>query len=263
MEKDIESDKLFELLTGEKRENKAKLIEFLNKLKIAVDNEHALLIKEDAKNLPILYNIIKYNLQDLKDVLNENYSLEHFCVMIYEILFIDSTSFNFEDFKNKSNGFELVLNIINDDTSRIGDEEKYVKEVLEKKEVWTYFINYISKTLPGFTLIFCLFVKYSKNNEQIIRFLIDLIQAIKSYTIEVEFKLADLNNMNENDIALDFFKIFLDNTDYFKLVYENNHIIAKILSEKEKTKVLEEVEVNKFLNEINEDLIREKPNILN
>ena len=159
MEKDIESDKLFELLTSEKRENKAKLIEFLNKLKIAVDNEHALLIKEDAKNLPIFYNIIKYNLQDLKDVLNENYSLEHFCVMIYEILFIDSKSFNFEDFKNKSNGFELVLNIINDDTSRIDDEEKYVKEVLEKKEVWASFINYISKTLPGFTLIFCLFVK--------------------------------------------------------------------------------------------------------
>ena len=85
----------------------------MNKLKIAVDNEHALLIKEDSKNLP------------------------------YEILFIDSKSFNFEDFKNKSNGFELVLNIINDDTSRIDNEEKYVKEVLEKKEVWTYFINYI------------------------------------------------------------------------------------------------------------------------
>ena len=201
-------------------------------------------------------------MQDLKNVLIENYSLKHFCVMIYEILFIDSTSFNFEDFKNKSNAFELVLNVLNDDLSRIDEEGKYVREVLEEKQVWASFIKYIYEKFPGFTLIFCLFVKYFKNNEQIIRFLIDLIQAIKSYTIEVKFNLKDLNNMNENNIAQDFLNI-LDNADYFKLVYENEHIIAELLSEEEKAKVLEEIEVNKFLNEINEDLIREKPNILN
>lgn len=262
MEKENESDKQFELLSSEKRENKAKMIKLLNKLKTAVDKERALLINEDAKNLPILYNIIKYNLQDLKNVLDANYKLERFCVMIYEILFIDSTSFNFEDFENKSNAFELVLNIIKDDDSRIDEEGKYVKEVLEKKQVWTPFIKYIYGKLPPFTFIFCLFVKYFKNNEQIIRFLIDLIQAIKSYTIEVKFNLKDLKNMNENNIAQDFLEIFL-NTNYFKLVYENNHILAELLSEEEKAKVLEEVEVNKFLNEINEDLIREKPNIRN
>ena len=49
MEKDIELDKQFQLLTSEKRENKAKMIQLLNKLKTAVDKEHAFLINEDAK----------------------------------------------------------------------------------------------------------------------------------------------------------------------------------------------------------------------
>ena len=45
--------------------------------------------------------------------------------MIYEILFINPTSINYDDFENKSHAFEIVLNILNDDYSRI-DEERFI-----------------------------------------------------------------------------------------------------------------------------------------
>ena len=90
------------------------------------------------------------------------YSLKHFCLMIYEILFIDSTSINYDDFQNKSYAFDLVLNLLNDNYSRIDEEKIYVDELLYKKNVWASLINYIHSILPGYTLIFCLFLKHLK-----------------------------------------------------------------------------------------------------
>ena len=158
----------------------------------------------------------------------EEYSLKHFCLMIYELLFIGPTYFNFDNFKSKSHAFELVLNILNNDLTHLDEEKHYINDVINTKNVWKSFIDKISIKLPGFTLIFCVFIKYFQKNEQIIQFLIDFIQGLTTFSIRINFNLKDLNDMNENNIAKDFFTIFSDNTKYFELVYDNGHIIKKL-----------------------------------
>ena len=263
MEKELEAGKPNEVLDkflDKEKENKTKIIDYLNKLITLVDGKYAYLINQAAKDIPFLYYIIKSKLQDLKNVLMEEYSLEHFCLMIYELLFIGQTSFNYDDFESKSYAFELVLNILNNDVSTINKEPIYINEVKNKKNEWKSLIDYISLILPGFTLILCMFLKYFEKNEQIIQFLIELLQGLKSFTIKINFNLEDLNDMSENCIAEDFIKILSDNTGYFELAYENGHIIKKLSTEEEKIK--EEEQVNIYLNEKNEDLIRKNPNIL-
>ena len=263
MEKELEAGKPNEVLDkflDKEKEKKTKIIDYLNKLIILVNGKYAYLINQDEIDMPFLYYIIQSKLQDLKNVLMEGYSLEHYCLMIYELLFIGQTSFNYDDFESKSYAFELVLNILNNDLSMLNKEKMYINEVKNKKNEWKSLIDYISLILPGFTLILCVFLKYFKKNEQIIQFLIELLQGLKSFTIKINFNLEDLNDMSENCIAEDFIKILSDNTGYFELAYENSHIIKKLSTEEEKIK--EEEEVNIFLNEKNEDLIRKNPNIL-
>ena len=262
MEKELEAGKPNEVLDkflNKEIENKTKIIDYLNKLIILVDGKYAYLINQDAKDMPFLYYIIQSKLQDLKNALMEVYSLEHFCLMIYELLFIGQTSFNYDDFESKSYAFELVLNILNNDLSTINKEPIFINEVKNKKNEWKSIIDYISLIVPGFDLILCVFLKYFEKNEQIIQFLIDILQGLKSFSIKINFNLEDLNDTDENCIAEDFIKILRDNTGYFELAYENGHIIKKLSTEEEKIK--EEEQVNIYLNEKNEDLIRKNPNI--
>ena len=265
MEKDIDikkSDEDLDKLLNEKNENLQKIIDYLNKLINLVDGEYAVFFNQTVKDNPFLYKIIKTKLEDLKSVLMEEYSLKHFCLMIYELLFIGPIYFNFDNFKSKSHAFELVLNILNNDLTHVDEEKQYINDVINTKNVWKSFIDKISIKLPGFTLIFCVFIKYFQKNEQIIQFLIDFIQGLTTFSIRINFNLKDLNDMNENNIAKDFLTIFSDKTKYFELVYDNGHIIKKLLTEDEKIKAQEEEEVNIYLNEKNEDLIRKNPNIL-
>ena len=265
MEKDIDikkSDEDLDKLLNEKNENLQKIIDYLNKLINLVDGEYAVFFNQTVKDNPFLYKIIKTKLEDLKSVLMEEYSLKHFCLMIYELLFIGPTYFNFDNFKSKSHAFELVLNILNNDLTHLDEEKQYINDVINTKNVWKSFIDKISIKLPGFTLIFCVFIKYFQKNEQIIQFLIDFIQGLTTFSIRINFNLKDLNDINENNIAKDFLTIFSDKTKYFELVYDNGHIIKKLLTEDEKIKAQEEEEVNIYLNEKNEDLIRKNPNIL-
>ena len=265
MEKDIDikkSDEDLDKLLNEKIENLQKIIDYLNKLINLVDGEYAVFFNQTVKDNPFLYKIIKTKLEDLKSVLMEEYSLKHFCLMIYELLFIGPSSFNFDNFKSKSHAFELVLNILNNDLTHLDEEKQYINDFINTKNVWKSFIDKISIKLPGFTLIFCVFIKYFQKNEQIIQFLIDFIQGLTTFSIRINFNLKDLNDMNENNIAKDFLTIFSDNTKYFELVYDNGHIIKKLLTEDEKIKAQEEEEVNIYLNEKNDYLIRKNPNIL-
>ena len=239
------------------RENRLKIIYYFNKLITLADKDNAF-VDAQYVDQPSLYENIKSRIIDLKDFLRTTHSLEHYSLLIYELLFIGKNDFNYDKFDKKCQTFELILNILlNKSNSEF--EENYMIEVKNEKKVWKSLIDLMVKKMQASAVLFCAFLEYYKTKEQIIAFFLDMLQGMNDYTIKINFKLEDLDNEKEENIAQDFYEIYNDKIQYFQIDYKDSHIVKTPLGEQEIIKAQEEEIGNQFWNGKISDLIEEDP----
>ena len=239
------------------RENRLKIMDYFNKLISLADKDNAKPIDDQYVDRPSLYENIKSRIIDLKDYLRTDYSLEHYSLLIYELLFVGKNDFNYDKFDMKCKTFKLILDILLR-KSDLKSELEYMGEVKNEKKVWESLIDLMIEKMQASAVLFCAFLEYYETKEQIIAFLLDMLQGINDYTIKINFKLQNLDEKEEN-IAQDFFAIYNDEIEYFQIDYKDNHIVKTPLGEEEIIKAQEEEIGNQFWNGKISDLIQEIP----
>ena len=207
----------------EELEKNRKIVECLNELELIIDKDFCKPIEISERDIFCVFNLIKIKIEYIKNSLLIEKSLKAICVKIFEFLFLFPNAINHSDLNEKILAFQLILKTLKGE-AQVEDNRQFVRKIIKQKPEWSKLIrtNFIS--LGELGIVIATVLKYSKTNEKIIEILLDIMKIKHSSDFKILFDIKDLKDMDDAQIAQNFYELINHETEYFYLIYENGKI---------------------------------------
>ena len=200
-----------EKLSYEFEKNK-RIVDCLNQFERIVENDPSfirpLVIKK--RDQRVIFDLITFKINYIKEALIDENSLEELSLMIFELLFLLEYKLNYDQLDEKISIFQIILNML-DKKPEKQKEKTFINEVLAEKKIWKDLVNEISERHGAIGFLFCVFINFSKNKEDIVKFFIYFLKL--SYVCFVRFDYKELKDLPEESIVKDLSDIIHDKKD--------------------------------------------------
>lgn len=221
-----------EKLDDEMNEEYIKIIDIITclnefELKLLGDPKYCAPIDIEINEVFAAWNIIKDKLYSISEYIDNDQSFEKLGLNVFEFLFIikDEDKLNYKRVKEKVFVFDIILASLFG-KSKINEEENYINLIKSNKKSWVNIIDYLKENYGFIGFIFCVYLDFAEELMQVIEFLLFFLSLEKEFT--TKFDLKDVNKIEENIIANNFFSILKDPANYFYLLIEKGCIIKKL-----------------------------------
>ena len=218
----------------EEFEKNLKIVGCLNELEQIIDSEFCKPIEITERDKFSVFDLIKIKLEYIKDSLLNEKSLNAICVKIFEFLFLYPDAINHSDLDEKLFAFNLILKTLKREAKFEEDNKQFVRKVLRQKPQWSKLIHSNFITLGELGIVIATVLKFSKTNEKIIEILLDILKIKHSSDFKILFDIKDIKDMDDAKIGQNFYELFMHETEYFYLIYENGKI-KKIYTDPDQT----------------------------
>ena len=144
-------------------------------------------------------------------------------------MFLYPDAINHSDLTEKLFAFELILKTLKREAQVEEDSKQFVRKVLRQKPQWSKLIHSNFITLGELGIVIATVLKFSETNEKIIEILLDILKIKHSSDFKILFDIKDIKDMDDAKIGQNFYELFMHETEYFYLIYENGKIKKNIL----------------------------------
>ena len=182
----------------EKFRRNLKIINCLNELEEIINKDFCSPLLITEKDKFIVNNLVKNKIAYIKDsLLNEKNILAKICLKIFEYLFVNKNSLNYNDLDEKVIAFKLVLNTLQGKPKKDANK-KYINKVIKNKETWKKVINMPFAKFADVGIIIAVVLNFSETIENIIEILIELLREKHENDFNVLF---DIKKVKDSDFA--------------------------------------------------------------
>ena len=91
--------------------------------------------------------------------------------MVFDLLFLLKDKLNCAQLDEKISIFQIILNML-DNKPEVQKETIFINKVSSEKVIWKDLVNELSERYRAIGFLFCVFIKLSKNKEDIVKFFI-------------------------------------------------------------------------------------------
>ena len=226
-------------------ENNKRIVDCLNQFERIVENDPSfirpLVIRKKAQR--VIFDLVQFKINYIKEALIVENSLEELSLMIFELLFLLNDKLNYDQLDEKISIFQIILNML-DNKPEVQKEKIFINKVSSEKVIWKDLVNELSREYGAIGFLLCIFIKFSKNKEDIVKFFIYYLKL--SCACFVRFNYKELKDLPEESIVKDLSDIIHDKKD-------EDGFELKIIGKKIKKYSLNKNQILKALNDEQED----------
>ena len=154
-------------------ENNKRIVDCLNQFERIVENDPSfirpLVIRKKAQR--VIFDLVQFKINYIKEALIVENSLEELSLMIFELLFLLNDKLNYDQLDEKISIFQIILNML-DNKPEVQKEKIFMNKVSSEKVIWKDLVNELSGEYRAIGFLLCIFIKFSKNKEDIVKFFI-------------------------------------------------------------------------------------------